>query len=197
MGHSAYLGKGAREARAEVREAPIRMLIPMIVIAFVCILFGLWNSLPIKNLIQPILGPERLEGHNFSGMPSSAMLVIITLVVLAAALLNHIYGVKKTGKAIKAADHIRYSPVLKPLYDRAEKRSFDPYNIGLKIVDLISGIAFWCDKAIDWVYNVLVVKITYIITGALRRLHTGNYRTYIVWTIGAAVVIIIFLIRSI
>ena len=116
---------------------------------------------------------------------------------MALALLNHIYGVKKTGKAIKASDHIRYAPLLGGLYDKAEKRFFDPYNIGLNIVNIFSRIALWIDRAIDWVYNTLVVSVTYAVTNAFRKLHTGNYRTYILWSVGVAAAIIIFLIRSI
>lgn len=194
LGHAAFLGKG--ESKADVKEAPVRMLIPMITIAFACVLFGLWNALPLNNLIQPILG-ARLEGHNFAGLPHSALLVIITIVVLVLALLNHLYGFRKTGKAIKATDHIRYAPILSGTYDRAEKRFFDPYNIGLKIVNGFSKIALGIDRAIDWIYNTLVVSITNAVTGALRRLHTGNYRTYILWSAGVAAAIIIFLIRSI
>ena len=104
---------------------------------------------------------------------------------------------RKTGKGIKATDHIRYAPILSGAYDRAEKRFFDPYNIGLKIVIGFSKIALGIDRAIDWVYNTLVVSLTYAVTGALRRLHTGNYRTYILWSVGVAAAIIIFLIRSI
>ncbi len=194
LGHAAYLGKG--ESKADIKEAPARMLVPMIVIASICILFGLWNALPLKYLIQPILG-ARLEGHDFSGLPHSAFLVIITIVVLALALLNHIYGVKKTGKAIRASDHIRYAPGLNEIYNRAEKRSFDPYNIGLNIANVFAGIASWIDKVIDRVYNNLTVKVTYSLSGAIRRLHTGNYRTYIIWSLGAGAAIVIFLIRSI
>jgi NADH-quinone oxidoreductase subunit L len=195
LGHAAFLGKRDSNA-AVIKEAPLRMLIPMIVIAFICILFGLWNALALNNLIQPILG-EKLEGHNFAGMPSSAMLVIITIVVLALALLNHIYGIKKTGKAIKAADHIRYAPVLGSIYNRAEKRFFDPYNIGLGMVNFFSKLAFGFDKAIDWVYNSFIVTLTNGTSGVIRRLHTGNYKTYIVWSIGVAGAIIVFLVRSI
>ena len=200
LGHAAFLGKREDSQKTgtkgqKIKEAPIRMLIPMILIAGTCILFGLWNALPVNKLIQPILG-ARLGGHNFAGWPHSVLLVVITVVVLVLALLNHIYGVRKTGKGLKASDHIRYAPILSNVYDRAEKRFFDPYNIGLHIVNGFSAIASWTDKAIDWVYNIFIVKVTYAITAAIRRLHTGNYRTYIIWSLGVATAIIIFLIRS-
>ncbi|MDD3905047.1 MAG: proton-conducting transporter membrane subunit [Candidatus Omnitrophica bacterium] len=201
LGHAAFLGKGEEGKEhmvdnREVKEAPLAMLIPMIVIAFMCVLFGLWNALPLKNLIQPILG-ERLAGHDFAGMPSSAMLVIITIVVLALAFLNHLYGFKKTHKAIKATDHIRYAPGLKWAYDKAENRFFDPYNVGLNLVNFASAVLFRIDRAIDWVYNVLVVTVTDSSASALKRLHTGNYKAYIIWSLGAAILIVMFLLRAV
>ncbi|MDD2752451.1 MAG: proton-conducting transporter membrane subunit, partial [Candidatus Omnitrophica bacterium] len=66
LGHAAFLGK-PNEQNKNTREVPFSMLVPMITIAAICIIFGVFNFLPIKYLIQPILGEGRLEGHNFSG----------------------------------------------------------------------------------------------------------------------------------
>ena len=196
LGHAAFLGKLDR-TNSRVKEAPVAMLIPMIIIAGACILFGVYNALPLKFLIQPILGPERLEGHSYAGFPANTTLVIISAIVLIGALLNHIYGVKRTGKGISAVDHIHYAPVLRWLYAKAQKGYFDPYNIGIGIINVFSKIANWFDKAIDWVYNSLIVTITYQTAAAIKRLHSGSYKLYILWSVGAAALIIIFLIRAI
>ena len=39
------------------------MLLPMIIIAAFCVLFGVYNALPLRHLIQPILGEARMEGR--------------------------------------------------------------------------------------------------------------------------------------
>ncbi len=96
LGHAAFLGKPSKDI-SSVKEASWAMLTPMIVIASGCILFGVYNPLPLKSLIQPILG-TRLEGHNFSGLPHNWTLVYISIGVLLLALLNHMYGVAKTRK---------------------------------------------------------------------------------------------------
>ncbi|MFA5143090.1 MAG: proton-conducting transporter membrane subunit [Candidatus Omnitrophota bacterium] len=196
LGHAAFLGK-LDKRNDKVKEAPLAMLTPMIIIAGACILFGVYNALPLKFLIQPILGPERLAGRNYSGFPANAMLVIISLAVLMGAFLNHIYGVKKTGKGIGAVDHIHYAPVLGWIYSRAEEGYFDPYNIGFSIINFISSIAARADKAIDWVYNSLIVTVTDQTALTIRRMHSGSYPLYILWSLGAAVLVIIFLMRAI
>lgn len=195
LGHAAFLGKVSDENR-RVKEAPLLMLLPMAVIAILCVAFGVFNFIPIKILIQPILGPERLGGKSFAGYPSNIMLVIITVAVLIGALLNHIYGVKKTGRGIGAVDHIYHAPILSGIYKKAERGLFDPYNIGLIFINIFSASAGWFDKAIDWVYNDLIVKLAYFLAKAIKTLHDGSYRTYLIWSLTTVVFIAVFLISS-
>ena len=194
LGHAAYLGP-LSDRNKSVKEAPAAMLVPMIVIAAGCIIFGIWNAIPIKIFIQPILGQGMLEGHDFSGLPKNMSLVIITIIVLAVAVLNHLYGVWKTHSGLKSVDHIHYAPVLAIVYDKAEKRYFDPFNIGMKIAGAAADLASLADKAIDWAYNVFSVRSAGLITAGIRRLHTGNYSTYIIWSVGGAAAILIFLFK--
>jgi NADH-quinone oxidoreductase subunit L len=197
LGHAVYLGKRNDENK-NVKEAPATMLVPMIIIALICVLFGVYNSLPLNNLIQPILGEGRLEGHNFAGFPSNIWLVVVTGVVLAAAFLNHLYGVKKSGGGLGAVEHIHHAPGLSWIYDKAEKRYFDPYDVGVKIVSFFSKILFKLDRAVNWFYDVFVVKVTYFFTGVIKKLHNGHYAMYLSWSLGGAavIIIIIFLISS-
>jgi NADH:ubiquinone oxidoreductase subunit 5 (subunit L)/multisubunit Na+/H+ antiporter MnhA subunit len=196
LGHSAFLGKLSQDYK-NIKEVSLPMLFPMVTIAFLCIIFGIFNFLPLNHLIQPIMGRERLQGHDFSGFPTNIKLVVVTLVVLFGAFLNHLFGVKTKGSAIKAIDHIHYAPILSAIYDKAEKRFFDPYDLGLRITHGISKIAFWLDRKIDWLYNSLIVRLTYAITCQIRRLHTGNYSTYLVWSLLGVFLVTIFLIYSI
>ena len=121
-------------------------------------------------------------------------LVMVTMVVLGCAILNHLWGVKTKGSGLEAVDHIHYAPGLSTIYDRAEKRWFDPYDIGLKIAGLVSKIAFWCDRGVDWLYEGLTVKLTFALTRQIRRVHTGNYSVYIIWCILGIIGIGLFLI---
>ncbi len=192
LGHAAFLGRPNREG---VREAPLAMLVPMIIIAALCIVFGVWNALPLKLFIQPILG-ERLAGHDYSGMHVNIMLTTITIIVLLGALANHLYGAKKTGSGLKAADHIHYAPFLHPLYDKAEKGKLDPYNIGMGFTSMFAAAASWCDGAINWVYDDLAPGATGAISAAIRKLHDGSYRTYILWSVAALAIVVIVMLNG-
>lgn len=195
LGQSAFLGKLSEKNR-NIKEAPVFMLAPMFIIASFCVLFGLFNHLPIKILIQPILDPGLIQGHEFSGFPQDAKLVIITLTVLCAAVLFHLFAFRTKGSALKTTDYVHQAPVLSGIYDKAEKGFLDPYVAGLKLTDKISGVAFCWDRVIDRVYDSLAVKAAFSLTDRIRRLHTGNYSTYLAWSLIGLVIVMAVLMRS-
>ena len=53
-GHSVFFGERSREIPT-VRESPSPIVIPILVLAGLCILFGVYNKLPLTQFIQPIL----------------------------------------------------------------------------------------------------------------------------------------------
>lgn len=189
LGHSAFMGKPTRDI-SQVKEASWPMLIPMIVIASFCVLFGVYNPLPLQNLIQPVLG-ERLAGHDYSGLPHSWILVAVSVVVLLLALANHIYGVRRTKKALGAVDHIHYAPGLKQMYGWAEKRYFDPYDISRFFVIIFSKALYAIDRAIDWFYDTFCVWVTTTASKILKKAFSGNFAASVSWSLIGIVVIIV------
>jgi len=195
LGHAVYLGPAGDEKKA-VKEADWPILTPMVVIAAVCVIFGLFNVLPIKYLIQPILGEHRLEGQDFYGWPANIWLMIMTCLVLLGALANHLYGVKKSGKGAGAVDHIHYAPLLHPAYDLAEKKVFDPYEWGLKFAALCARFLYKCDRAVDWVYDSLIVNVTAFCCRLICAWHNGNVSRYVVWALVGAALMLFYVVRA-
>ena len=192
LGHAAFLGKRS-EQNENVREAKPAMLVPMMVIAAVCVVFGVWNYLPLNNLIKPILGEERLAGHEFG---PNTMLITVTVIVLIGALLHHLFAVKVNGSGYKASDHIRHAPFLEGVYTKAEKRWFDPYDIGLKIVQGASRFGWWIDRGIDWLYEDFAVRVATGLSSVIKLAHTGSYSMYVVWSLIGALFAVIMLMKS-
>ena len=197
LGHAAFFGK-LNSKHDLVKEVPFAMYAPMVFIAASCIFFGLYNSFPVQYLIAPVFGGTvNLSSYHLSGMPSNIWLVLGTVVVLLAAYFNHRYGVKKTGYGLGAVDHIHYAPVLHGVYERAEQRKFDPYEYGVKGVDVFSKGAFGIDRAIDWIYNVFAVKSANLISANIRKAHTGNYSLYILWSLAGVALLAYWLIKTV
>jgi NADH-quinone oxidoreductase subunit L len=194
LGHAAFLGKLSNKNQT-VKESSPAMLIPMVVIALTCVLFGVYNYFPLTNFIQPILAKDIIASHKFYGFPENNTLVIATVLVLIGALLHHLIGAKINGSGLKAADHIHYAPVFSTIYEKAEKQYFDPYVIGLKIISILSKLLFGIDRAIDWLYSSFAVKLSCTLSATIRRMHTGYYAMYVIWSLLGALIIMLFLIR--
>ena len=187
LGHSAFFGplkypQEGDESPAP-RETPAAMFMPLLILALLCVFCGLSNATPI-TAIQSILGDSFMAGHDYSGWPHSALLVLISLAVLAAAVVHHFFGVLRSGEAIKALDHIHYAPGLRHIYDAAQKRRLDPFEWLMSGLRACARGFFAIDRAIDWVYNVFLVKLAVGIGAGLSALSDGHSARYMAWAFG-------------
>ena len=194
LGHAAFLGK-IGEKNKQAKEAPIPMLIVMLFIALCCILLGVFNKLAVNKFFLPVVSEHLQEGGHFAGFHTNMMLVIITVVVLLGALIHHLLGAKINGSGLKAVDHIYHFPVLERIYSWQEKKYFDPYEIGLKVINGFARILWWCDRLIDWLYDNFIVSLGRGFSRMLRWLHNGSYVTYIIWSLVGAGAVVIFITR--
>ncbi|MEN6369436.1 MAG: proton-conducting transporter membrane subunit [Thermotogota bacterium] len=192
LGHAAFFGKPTN-AKRTVKEAPWPMLLPMIILAGLCVVFGVANSLPLERLIQPVLGTsmEGAHGGTFAGFPTNMMLVGLTAGVLALAVANHAFGVHRTGKGIGAVDHIHHAPGLSSVYKLQATGALDPYRMLGGVVGVASRGLYALDRAIDWVYSGLAAQSALAVSWALRKGHNGNVNRYVLWAlVGAAAVVL-------
>ncbi|MCL2817972.1 MAG: hypothetical protein FWD39_06275 [Clostridiales bacterium] len=195
LGHVAFFGKPSSGELKKTKEAPWPMLLPMLVLAGACVLFGVGNALPLKAWIQPAVA----AGQDFSGLlpqnSHSWLLVGISLGVLLLAVINHRVGVKLSGSSLGASDHIRHAPLLRSVYHLAERRFFDPYEIFIFTAKIFARLAYGIDRAINWVYDVFFVRLGALIARALKRAALGTQTSNIVWSlIGLVVIISLFII---
>jgi len=202
-GHSVFLGPRSQDVPA-VKESESPVFIPILTLAGLCILFGVYNKLPLKGFIEPIL-----EGHVEAGehldFSSHALalfnpIALISVGCLVIALLLHFYGWKKAGqKAYLASEPVHKFPIIKQIYDLAEKRIFDIYEQGVRFLRWLSGVLFrFIDRPIDAVYEKGVTAVGKAFTGLLSAAHNGHYANYLAWSIGgllAAAGIISLLIK--
>jgi NADH-quinone oxidoreductase subunit L len=158
--------------------------------------FGIFNAFPIDGLIAPALGNSIHQAHSFAGFPKNMTLVMITGIVLVAAFLNHIYGVKKTGKGLGAVDHIHHAPGLSWAYDNAERGRFDPYNFGRIMINIGAIILSFLDKITDFFYNKAAVWAANGVSLSIRKAHNGSHKMYIAWVFLGTAIIIAFLMRT-
>ncbi len=195
-GHSVFFGKpGEERAAGKVKESPLPIVLPILILALLCITFGVFNKLPLNGLITPILDGHVEAGEHLD-FTSHALDIFtpvagISMGCLLLAFLLHAYGWKKGGKkAYLASEPIHKAPVLRTIYDLAEKRVFDIYEQGVAFLRGLSTVLFrGIDRPIDFVYEKAVTSVGGAVGSLLSKAHNGRYATYLAWCLGGLLVL--------
>jgi len=162
-GHSVFFGERSREV-PRVRESPAPIVLPILALAALCILFGVYNKLPLTQFITPIVAPHAEAGAHldFTSHALDVFNVVagISIACLILAFLIHRHGFLKGGrKAYLASEPFHNLPGLHQAYDLAEKRVFDPYEQGVKVLQGLATVLFKAvDRPIDFVYEKIVTR---------------------------------------
>lgn len=196
--HAAFLRKPSPDVqRRNPREVGLSMSLPPLILAMLCILFGvLAYRLPLRGLIFPAVpGEVYFSGVWWAG-PATAMLVVgfvVGLVIYALTTARaprvcdtyiggeimseaYVQGEAASGSRdleVTGVDFYRtvedISP-LKTLYEGARRKLFDIYNVGAKTI--------------------------FYFVGALRSVHTGLLPLYVSWAFAGLVLILYLLMRG-
>jgi formate hydrogenlyase subunit 3/multisubunit Na+/H+ antiporter MnhD subunit len=174
--HSLFLSRLPDELK-NVKEAGLSMTVPMVVLAALCVFFGIFYHFPLRYLIYPALGIEAdtaIFGTWQSGLATILIVVGIILGLLMLAVGSLVKNarivptwycgeVRKNEEMIIPGTHF-YKTVsemggLKQFYAGEEKGYFDLYNLGGKI-----GLGL--TKFLQWLHNgVLPVYLTWVMLG--------------------------------
>jgi len=171
--HAIFLGQ--RSSRVETSEVHPSMWVPTIILAAVCVIFGIFAySLPLKYFILPLV-----PGVMFSGSWTPVAATGFLLLGLLAGLVFYWLGNTKkvTFKPVYIGGEdlpettIKISPnefynsiidfgMLKRIYKAAEKKYFDIY-------DMFKVVLFLLNRLFSWLHNGLVnTYITWMLVGA-------------------------------
>ncbi|MEO0124582.1 MAG: NADH-quinone oxidoreductase subunit L [candidate division WOR-3 bacterium] len=200
-GHSIFLGPRNKEL-PKTKEAESPFLVPMIILAVLCILFGVYNYLPFKYFFEPLLEmhPEEIAHHyDFSAHALDLVNPIagVSIFMLLIGLVIHLYGWNKAEKkAAYASEVIHRLPILSTLYEWSEQRVFDMYEQGIKFLKGLAHILYVAiDRPIDYFYEKTVTITGNAFTKLLQYAHNGHYANYLAWCI-AGLVIIVYVLLS-
>ena len=181
--HSMFLSRLPDELK-DVKEVSPLQTIPMIVLAFLCVFFGIFYHVPLKMFIYPALGIEpgtAIFGTWASGLATIMIIigVVLGLLILLAGFLatktrtvpTWTCGEVQTNEQMRIPGTHFYKTVssmgmLKQLYYGQEKGYFDLYNQGGRL-----GMA---------------------LTNFLKFLHSGLLSMYVTWvTLGLLIILFI------
>jgi len=190
-GHSIFLGPRNPDL-PKVKESAAPIWIPIIVLALLSIVFGVFNFIPFKYFIEPILdGRAPAEHLNFSAHALNIFTPIagISIFCLLLALAFHFYSWNKTGKkAYMASEPIHKMPVMKNLYDWSEARVFDLYEHGIRFLKALSNVLYMgVDRTIDFIFEKVITFIGNSVTHFLQWAHNGHYANYLAWCLAGLI----------
>ncbi|MCK4419900.1 NADH-quinone oxidoreductase subunit L [Candidatus Aerophobetes bacterium] len=184
--HATFLGASSSTAHqsSSKKEVHWTMWLPMVVLAGLCVIFGVFAyALPLKHFILPAV-PE----ISYLGVwsPGLATLLIIIGIIIGAV----IYRVGKLKKNLREDtsyiggevlssenrvtgtefyDTIKDVGLLKWVYKKAEEKLFDIYDQGARLV--------------------------FLFTKGLQKVHTGILTNYLVWCLVGMLILFLVLIR--
>ncbi len=193
-GHSVFFGERTKEVPA-VKESPAPIVLPILVLALLCITFGVYNKLPLTLFIQPILaghvGAGEAGDFTAHALSLANPIALISLGCLVLAFLLHAYGFRKSGrKPYLASEPVHNLPVVRKIYDMSEARVFDLYEQGVKFLRGLSLVLFkGVDRPIDFVFEKVIPVTGERFTGILRKAHNGHYATYLAWCLAGLILV--------
>lgn len=189
--HAIFLGQPASDqgkTREEQEKTPWSMYIPPVVLALLCIVFGIWAyGLPLAFLILPVIGQEVV----FPGIwqPTLASLLIVfgigagglffvigqlsktmrqTDVFIGGETLDAVPGLRVSGRTFY--NTIQELPVFRSLYAMARNRDTEPYRIGARLTldmhrvlrlvhnGILSNYVSWCLIGMGILFYLLILR---------------------------------------
>ena len=193
--HATFLCKPSPEIRkANIRDGSPGMLLPLVVLALTCVVFGVFAfQLPLDRLILPALPVAELAdvgGAWWSGLAS--MLIVGAIVV---GLLIY-WLTMRSGKLRRVRTYVG-GELMQDVYVSGEVAGASR-NIevtGVHFYDTIEGLPvlqrFYMltrARAFD-IYHLLRKSVNYLIL-ALRSLHTGILPAYMRWFVAGLLVVV-------
>jgi len=210
--HSMFLGQRPASL-ARTREAGFAMWLPPVVLAFVCVLFGVFAyQMPLRGLIYPSL-PLLVEPV---GIWQPVLTTLLVLASLGIGALVYLFGTARKTTAVRTfvggeniADieegrvtgtafytPVKHLPILDELLKYGEKGAFDVYNW---LTGTLGALGLVFRQVVDRVLTAL-----FEFAGALARwagrglsdVSNGNLPLYVAWVfLGATVFFLVLMLR--
>lgn len=214
--HAVFMGEKSKELQKPA-EVEFTMKVPMVILAFFCVFFGIFAQFPLKYVIGPVVGvPFGGFGGaiTLSGMWSPTLATLLLVFSLLCGVILYRLGNVKTlkegeifvgGESIDEEelrisgthfyDTIESTGFLHVLYEKGKTRAFDLYEWGrkgIKILSLIlyNGVDRLIDKFYDWIRIISLELSEYF-----RKMHTGILTLYFIWFLVGITVLLLILMK--
>lgn len=183
--HSTFLGQPTTTSSRFPREVPFSMWIPTVVLAALCLIFGVFAyQVPLRNYIFPSLSQK----PEFSGFwaPTLATILIIIGILIGAL----IYFITRIKPSLRTSPYIGGEEVSEEM--RVSGTGF--YNT-IKEMDGLREIYTTAEKGLFDFYNWGSSRLVSMIIQGFRKLHTGVLTLYFSWCLIGIIILLLLLMR--
>jgi len=208
--HAIFLGQRQQSDKSVITEVSVDMKIPLVVLAGLCVILGIFPMIFIKIFIQPWLGGNFVILGSYNSLLA---FVLLALGFILGLILWQADKSKKTrpdsffiggeepvfGPSFPATQFYRTleeMPLLKRIFTFLKLESLDIYNVLIGLAKVVSFLLFiFIDRVID-ILTMLTGRSVFGVSWLLRKLHTGNLDFYLAWSlVGLVVMFIILMVR--
>lgn len=197
--YSIFWGDLPRDLR-KVSEINISTRVPMIFLAVLCVVFGIFYSWPVNTFIQPVLNDAGMAAE-IPGIWQAGLATVLLLLSLAIGLIFYLGG--RAGNAVETdvflggevlnAEICRvpgtqfYGPIkglngLQQLYGQSERGKFDLFHW---VTAMFTWAAQWVYRYIDQTlndfYREVFPSLLALAGQIMRILNSRLILTYLIW----------------
>ncbi|MFH1354707.1 MAG: proton-conducting transporter membrane subunit [Candidatus Omnitrophota bacterium] len=171
--HATFLGQRIDQHKAKVSEVSWPMWLPCVILALICIIFGVFaNQLPLKYFILPSVGEVSFLGVWYARLASLMILVGFIVGIL-------IFRFKGLTPNFREDSSFTGGEPITAEIDQNRVTGTEFYNT-IKDIGILRAVYKKAEAGVFDIYEQLR-KATFLISGFLRYLHNGILPTYLVW----------------
>jgi len=214
--HGVFLGLESDEVKEKISQGKIQessslMVLPMIILAGLCVVFGVFAyQIPLKLFILPSV-PTLSSPESWIGWWQPGLATILVIVGIIIGVIIYFAGKIKPareseiyvgGEALSSEmrvsgadfyDTLRDFAGLRRLYRAAEKGALDIYKGMLSFARGVATFLLALDRLVDLIWKGLSWVVLIVGKGSSLA-HTGILHTYLAWyLVGLVVLLLIFL----
>jgi len=182
--HAIFLGRPSQHVEeGNIREVGTVLLIPMILLAVLCIGFGVFAYVFPLQQILPAVGEV-----SYLGIWSPGFATLMVILGLVVGLLIYMMG--RSGKNIREAESFIGGEKI-PVENRVTGTSF--YET-VQSLPGFSKLFAWAEARYFDIYEQ-GAKLILLFTGVFKKAHTGVLTFYLVWALAGLVMLLWFIGR--
>jgi formate hydrogenlyase subunit 3/multisubunit Na+/H+ antiporter MnhD subunit len=179
---------------SEKNEGPAACVFAAVVMGIAAVAGGLIFQ-RADALLSTVTGAH--ESGLLSGFWHFSRLTVVSLTIYTLGFL--MYAAARSGRenASEAFSPLSTSAVLGPALRMADEKKFDAYEIGLKMVEFVTGLVFrYVERMIDVAGNAVIGSGNWLLRPVLSGAHNGIYGNYLCWSVAGFIVVLFVLFGS-